>query len=306
MISVDEILSSIVTYQDHAWSTQLKTITIGKFLNLIKEQRHNNEIIRLRNYLKHNDKKRYDQEKIRLPSVTFSGLFNNKRALESISDYNNICVIDIDNILKEKAKEIFECFNSDPYVFSYWRSPSGNGIKGLVKFEYLKLINVSEFSQCHKYAFSELHNYMKEKYSIEIDKSGSDITRLCFLSTDNALIIKKESEEFKINNQEIYVETPAHDKKIKKSESNFFVLKEHLNPDGRNNQFKRNKIQGFIKYLRRKNLSITNTYEQWYRIAYAISHTFTYNLGEKYYLQLCRLDGAQHNKELFYDPLPRQ
>jgi hypothetical protein len=74
-------------------------------------------------------------------------------------------------------------------------------------------------------------------------------------------------------------------------------LKEHLYPVGRNKATKRNEIQKMIKFLKNKNLSITSDYERWFRIAYAIANTFTYDVGKKYFLQLCQLDGPRHDEE---------
>jgi hypothetical protein len=136
---------------------------------------------------------------------------------------------------------------------------------------------------------------MKERYGIEIDKSGSDITRLCFISSDMNLMLKQGANGFKIDGHDITIEIPSQNKTTRGQKSSYFVLKEHLNPAGRN--LKRTQIQGFIKYLKKRNLSITDTYEKWYRVAYAISNTFTYDLGEKYFLQLCRLDGPRHDEE---------
>jgi hypothetical protein len=274
MITIDDLLLSTVTYQDYVWSTNLKTISIGEFLNQIKEGQYNNKILKLRNYLKKNDNKRYDQEKTKLPSITFSGLFSINRRIEAIQKYTDICVVDIDHTSEETSREIYKNFNSDPYIFSYWRSPSGNGIKGLVKFNYLIELNTSNIYLYHKYAFYKLHNYMKEKYELEMDRSGSDITRLCFISSDTNLIIKQKADEFEINAQDLILEISSPNKKTRNPKTSYFVLKEHLNPAGRN--LKRTQIQGFIKYLRNRNLSITNTYEKWYRVAYAISNTFTY------------------------------
>jgi hypothetical protein len=52
-----------------------------------------------------------------------------------------------------------------------------------------------------------------------------------------------------------------------------------------------------LKFLRNRRLAITGDYEKWFRIAYAISNTFTYDIGEKYFLQLCQLDGTRHDEE---------
>ena len=59
----------------------------------------------------------------------------------------------------------------------------------------------------------------------------------------------------------------------------------------------RNEIQKIIKFLRKRKLSITYEFENWYRVGYAIANTFTQNIGEKYYLNLCEMDGNKFDKE---------
>ena len=70
-----------------------------------------------------------------------------------------------------------------------------------------------------------------------------------------------------------------------------------MNPKGKNASEHRIEISKIIKYLDKKNLSITSNYDNWYRVGYAIANTFTSDLAKEYYLKLCRLDGACHNEE---------
>ena len=77
----------------------------------------------------------------------------------------------------------------------------------------------------------------------------------------------------------------------------YISLKDVLNnPKGKNNQRDRKTLLNIIKFLKKKNISITSTYENWYRVAYAIAYSFTHDIGEKYFLSLCELDGANHNE----------
>jgi len=297
MILTDKIVTNIVTYQDYVCSKVLKQISISDFIFSIKNEKYHNEICKLRNYYNNGDKKRYAQEKTRLPSIVFSGLFSETRKIESLVNYNNICVIDIDSIPIQDIQKCLNTFYLDPFVFSFWISPSGSGIKGLVKFRYTIELSINTSYENHKFAFSKLYDYIKGKYNIEIDKSGSDVTRLCFVSSDCNLVLKEQAEEFLIDNQITSVLIPVSNKQKNNPKSSYFVRKEHMNSLGKNKQLKRTMIQKIIKYLTKRNLSITSTYENWYRVAYAISSTFTYDLGEKYYLQLCRLDGSKHNEE---------
>ena len=52
-----------------------------------------------------------------------------------------------------------------------------------------------------------------------------------------------------------------------------------------------------VTYLKKRRISITATYDRWVRVAFAIADTFTYDIGKNYYLDLCRLDGDDHDED---------
>jgi hypothetical protein len=300
---VDKLLSTTVTFQNSAQSKVLGKIQIRAFLQLIKNGNHDDRVALIRQYRTNGDFEKQAQEKKKLPAITFSGLFCGSRKISCISEYNNICVVDIDHVQEKNINNVLQCFKLDTYIFSFWISPSGDGVKGLVKFNYSESFEPSESQNYHKQAFSLLAQYMKDKYNIEIDGSGSDITRLCFVSSDNNLLIKDSADEFEVK-VHTSISTPILQKRnenIKKNQihspGRVFVHKDHLFPIGRNKQKHRTQIQKYIRFLRNRNLSITASYEKWYHVAYAISNSFTYDLGEKYFLRLCRLDGNRHDEE---------
>ena len=51
-----------------------------------------------------------------------------------------------------------------------------------------------------------------------------------------------------------------------------------------------------IRFLSNKNLSITNKYEEWCKVGMAISNSFTYDIGIKYFLKLSMLDNEKFNE----------
>ena len=69
------------------------------------------------------------------------------------------------------------------------------------------------------------------------------------------------------------------------------------NPHNRNKNAHRLQLSVIIRYLSRRGLSITSTYEDWYRVAYAIANTFTYDIGFKLYMRLCELDKGRFDRE---------
>ena len=68
-----------------------------------------------------------------LPAVCFSGQFN-KRADSSIVEHSGLICLDFDGYEKKKdLLEDKENFQKNKFVFSVFVSPSGNGLKVLVK-----------------------------------------------------------------------------------------------------------------------------------------------------------------------------
>ena len=66
----------------------------------------------------------------------------------------------------------------------------------------------------HKVAFWQLYLYLLSNYGIELDRSGSDISRLCFLIWDPYLVLKDTSSVFEVKYDDLSV--PQDKKKIKK------------------------------------------------------------------------------------------
>lgn len=139
-------------------------------------------------------------------------------------------------------------------------------------------------------------NYIQYKYNILIDPSGKDVTRLCFVSYDSNIVIKDSFKSFDV----IYT---GEDAEIIKRElqsstytySAFATKDQKFNPKGKNKQSDRSIVQSIIKFLTKKDLSITKDFDNWYKIAYAISNTFTHDIGLKYFISLSRLDRRKFN-----------
>ena len=62
------------------------------------------------------------------------------------------------------------------------------------------------------------------------------------------------------------------------------------NATGKNNKSHRQQIQFIIRFLNKNKSSITKSYEQWTQVGYAIANTFTYEVGEKYFVRFSKLD----------------
>lgn len=119
--------------------------------------------------------------------VTFSGIFSNRRD-QSLITHSGLLTIDFDNISNDqelKSNLLQDQFFDTELLFT---SPSGNGLKWIIP------IDTKEVS--HKEYFRAVANYIHQTYKTEVDQSGKDVSRACFLCHDqHAFINPKYSED---------------------------------------------------------------------------------------------------------------
>lgn len=182
---------------------------ILKILSDIKTGVYQNAITYLRKSLADNKKEAAERAKKSLPAFTPSATFKGGRKMEFLQQYNGIIVLDIDKLEKEKLQQCKTKIRMDDFVFASFVSPSGNGLKIFVK--------VSTNKEQHKETFLALQRYFEELLEVEIDKSGKDITRLCFFSYDPELFINENSTEFSV----IETSSNCHSERSEESPKNF-------------------------------------------------------------------------------------
>jgi hypothetical protein len=255
----------------------LNDIKSGKYKSLIEQARA----------LYAEDKKKYKAFKDNLPVFVFGGTFNGSHALQNIINYNKIVTLDIDGLTQEKLLYLCESLSKDKFIFSHFISPSGVGIKALVK--------IGNDMAYHKQVFKFFKNYFVENYDTILDDSGSNPNRTCYVSYDENLYLNLDSEVFTLQGE---VETVLH-KKIDKKNAVKQIIGNNKNllvSFGLNNQNDRLMMQRIIKYLKKHGKSITSTHNQWYKCAYAIAKTFSYDVGKRYYKELCQMDGQKYDE----------
>lgn len=118
-----------------------------------------------------------------LPVVLFSGEFKG-RYDEALERHSKFIVLDFDHIDVAASKAIL---STDPYVYSCWVSPSGDGLKALVKVTN---------PERHRDHFRALRTYFHKQYDLEVDESGINESRACFESYDPDIVINDDSSAF--------------------------------------------------------------------------------------------------------------
>lgn len=106
---------------------------------------------------------------------TFSGTFRIRND-KALIEHSGLLCLDFDHL--SDVQSLFERLLIDEYFETQllFRSPSGDGLKWIVP------INVAELP--HGDYFRAVANYVRSVYGVEVDKSGRDVSRACFLPFD--------------------------------------------------------------------------------------------------------------------------
>ena len=294
IISTSSILNSPISFCHGSRNTRTagNSITIGEALEEIRSEKYGMTIKKLRELEDGSDEQ--SNLKSKLKAYLFCGEFAIRNA-SSLINYSYICVLDIDKLNEEEMNRHKTVLNEDPCVIAYWTSPRGAGIKGLIMFKFSREPDPGNYAHIHSRAFDLVLDYYSSNYEIYLDK-GRDVSRLCFTSSDSNLVIKEQFQPFLIDTSTLIeqikqlVKLPRGGSVVSYNETSV------LNIEQPSSASKRRKINSIIKFLEKRSLSITGSYSQWYLVGQAIANEFSYNIGKKFYLRLCRLDGDKHNE----------
>ena len=111
---------------------------------------------------------------------TFSGVFI-ARNDKSLVTHSELMCIDFDHV--QNTDTLRQALLADEYFDTQllFVSPSGDGLKWIIEIDTRKAP--------HGEYFASVANYILQTYSVEVDKSGKDISRACFIPFDpNAFI----------------------------------------------------------------------------------------------------------------------
>ena len=162
--------------------------TISTILEEIKTGKYKPGIVYLRKSLAENKTEAYSKAKKSLPAFTPSGKFVGGRKLEFLAEYSNCIILDIDKLSTTDLQNAKHLANQSEFTYASFISPSGNGLKILVK--------INSDKADHKEAFLLVQAHYESFLKLEIDKSGKDVTRLCFYSWDENLYLNENASTF--------------------------------------------------------------------------------------------------------------
>jgi hypothetical protein len=238
---------------------------LEEILNDIKIGTYKVEINDIRTQVNNGNKNAVNQLKKQLKSFTVSGTFTNGRSINKIETYSQYVILDIDKLSNIQLKEITNLTRLAPYTYAYFISPSGKGLKIIVKINSTK--------EHHKEAYKQVVAYYVQALKIVIDTSGSDICRLCFVSFDEDCFINNNADTFQV------IIKPLEAVKSR-----------------RINNVANNIIEEYILEIEKTTTDITGDYETWRNIGFAISEEYG-ETGREYYHRISRFHPKYNHKE---------
>ena len=126
------------------------------------------------------DKEKVNALKQKLPAVCFSGNFT-KRNDKSLNQHSGLICLDFDgypsnrDLLQEKER-----LSKNKYVYSVFISPSGKGLKAIIK--------IPPIADNHRSYFNSLEKHFKSEY---FDKTCKNLSRVCYESYDPLIHINE-------------------------------------------------------------------------------------------------------------------
>lgn len=142
-----------------------------------------------------------DKLKVRLlPVICPSGTFA-KRSDSGIIEYNGIVCLDLDDVLVPEGIKIVAM--KFPYTLAAMVSPTGKGVKIFV------LTDLKDPSR-HNDLYHHLGSVMgfKTRLDLKFDPSCSNLSRACFMSYDEAIMVNKDVVPYHVDLDTLPVYTP--------------------------------------------------------------------------------------------------
>ena len=134
----------------------------------------------------------FDETKKSLRAVMFNGTFT-ERNDNGLLQHSGLCILDFDDYPSAEVMDAErERLEACPYTYLLFISPSGNGLKCVIKIP-----PSDKFT--HKRRFKAFQEYIDSDY---FDTSSCNVSRVCFESYDPTIYINPDAELFTLIEEE--------------------------------------------------------------------------------------------------------
>jgi len=254
-------------------TTPQKNVTLSEVYELTKGNKYKFETQRIR--VTSDTKKQKELKSNSLDYATFSGVFE-KRSNDALVKHSGLIVFDFDHLDDVAGIRQILLQDSNLETALLFRSPSYKGVKWVVPID----LDVAT----HLEWFEAITNYVKKTYGLEIDSSGKDVARACFLCHDpDAYINPKYSADYvegsdleaKSFNPHDWLESEQlklEDKLFKNAKEVSTTPSHQLLED----------IEKVVQEIELNNLDLTTTYSNWRDIGFGLADSIG-EVGRVYY-----------------------
>ncbi len=127
--------------------------------------------------------------KTQLPSILFAGEFSERNS-KSLVKHSGLMVVDFDKYENDKSMfDHLDILKQNPHFYLLFISPSGNGIKGVVKIP-------PATKETHPKIFKAFQKEFDFDY---FDISNCNVDRVCFESYDPNIYVNDKAITFEVN-----------------------------------------------------------------------------------------------------------
>lgn len=126
-----------------------------------------------------------------LPAATFSCCYEQHRCEENVTGYSQFVLLDADHLSPSTLVRVVAMLPCCRFTHGFFISPSGDGIKILVKTNGMK--------ENHRLTYKAVMDYYASLLGIPFDSHCSDLCRLTFLSWDPQTYLNLQAEVFDVS-----------------------------------------------------------------------------------------------------------
>lgn len=168
-----------VTWFDSCYRKTHTVMTLEQVVMRANDAMHKQVIKQIEAAAARGDKAGADQLKRSLPAVVFGGVFRGGHAISNLVRGSGLLVLDFDKLSLEQVDAALGRLREQISVVMAAPSPTGRGVKVVVRTDHDPAV--------HAEVFAAVSKYFEELLQLEVDQSGKDISRLCFLFGAEAL-----------------------------------------------------------------------------------------------------------------------
>lgn len=185
-------------------------MTEEEIVSAIGSPKYRNIVENVRRTFLEQGEKAANEEKKKLPSVTFSANYRGGRSNATLVKYLGYIVIDIDHLSKEELARILQTVRACSYTRIAFISPKGMGLKIIAHTQRPDGTlpdTIQEIEDFHNAAYNKVASFYSQLCQTEIDTSGQDVGRTCLLSYDPGIYFNRDATPFIVEQPPLFYKT---------------------------------------------------------------------------------------------------